>query len=165
MESNKLNELVNKFWAAECSEQEEQLLKEYLLYGEVKEEHRELSDYMRFMEAERQHTTLDDSFDGKVLDKVDGGSQSLSMWRSVVKYAAGIALLIGVGYGIMNSSESTEGEVVASTEFVDTFDDPEVAYREVKKALMMMSVSMNEGVEATESIGEFHRAQTEIEKN
>ena len=83
-----------------------------------------------------------------------------------MKMAAGIALFIGLFFTWKSYSDSVEVRpVLDEIVIVDTYDDPEVAYREVKKALMMMGGKMNEGASYAGSLYEFEKAKNEIEKD
>lgn len=52
-----------------------------------------------------------------------------------------------------------------STQPEDTFDDPQVAFEETKKIMMMLSSNMNKGQEYAVTLGEFSKAQEQIKEN
>jgi len=161
MGSHELSELSERFWRGECTEAEEKRLRMAVLYGEIAEDQQELADYFRFLERQ-QEVVLDEQFDAQILDRIQA-TKGESQGSYFLKMAAGFALLLGLGYGIYQWQASPVPPVEVA-DFTDTYDDPEVAYKEVKKALMMMSSNMNEGMEPAEKLGEFHRAQKELEE-
>ncbi|MEM7370379.1 MAG: hypothetical protein AAF587_17350 [Bacteroidota bacterium] len=164
MESHILNQLAEKFWEGKSTEQEEQQLKESLLQGPVPPELNSLAEYLQSLEAYRSATTLDQEFDAQMLAKIQPPAPVRSLksgWAMLTKIAAGIVLLLGMAWGIQTMTQPQEEEIVS--EFVDTFEDSEIAYQEVKKALLIVSANMNEGLEHAELLGEFHKVKSEVE--
>lgn len=164
MGSHEFEQLSERFWRGECTEAEEERLREAALYGQLPKGNEALLDYFRFLEKEGS-VGLDADFDEEILKAIspsDNSAQGAYFWRM----AAGLALLIGLSYFAYTSFQGTTGggELVQTDEFVDTYDDPELAYKEVKRALMMMSTNINTGIEPTEKLGEFHRAAKTLEE-
>jgi len=81
--------------------------------------------------------------------------------------AAGIALLVGLT--LINKLQDNDkainiDPVAVNEEFIDTYDDPQEAYENVRAALMMVSSNLNEGVSYTSEMNKFEQAQKEISK-
>ena len=72
----------------------------------------------------------------------EGSSKSLPLGRLVryVAAAACFALVIGVGYHLMNQEENTN---LAEQ---DTYQDPVKAQQEAERALNMLAMNLNKGV-------------------
>jgi|GEM_PF-1302732 len=146
MESKRLDELVARFWEGACSEAEERELKEIVLYGELPAKHAELKSYMSYMDRSKDEEGLGDVFDRQVLaaiEKRENASDSFP-W---MKMAAGMALLVGLFFTWRSYSDpQIVPDVQEEIVITDTYEDPEVAYREVKKALMLVGNKMNQGI-------------------
>jgi hypothetical protein len=165
MESNRLDELAARFWEGACSEAEELELRKELLCGPDLAKHSELRSYIRYLEQQSSDDALGDIFNKQILQAIEQ-KKEISSSFPWMKMAAGIALFIGLFFTWKSYSDSVEVRpVLDEIVIVDTYDDPEVAYREVKKALMMMGGKMNEGASYAGSLYEFEKAKNEIEKD
>ena len=73
---------------------------------------------------------------------MEGSSKSLPLGRLVryVAAAACFALVIGVGYHLMNQEENT------SLAEKDTYQDPVKAQQEAERALNMLAMNLNKGM-------------------
>ncbi len=172
MDYHSIKEIIRKFWLGETSLEEENTLKKYFLYNQnPPEEFQTAADYFAAIEADNR-MELSDDFDqemmGKIIamEKKSGNIQSSRKWIPYL-IAASIALLVGIT--IINKLQDTDNpinvEPVAVTEeFIDTYDDPETAYENVRAALMMVSSNLNEGVSYTSELNKFEQAQKEISK-
>ena len=163
MEFHTLQQLADKYWQGECTDQEEQDLTQALLNQEVPAGLEALADYLRFNQAERNSLTLDDSFDEMILQQIQPTIQKPQKLRSsrastFFQIAAAIALLMVSSFSVYSLMQPV---TPAETEWVDTYDNSEEAYREVRKALMLVSSTMNDGMEHTQALGEFHKATLE----
>ena len=167
MGSKELAEVAKRYWEGQCTEEEEARLREHLLYGQVPQGLEDLADYLRYQESQKHSLSLDDTFDRKVLSSIEASNGRVFQLPTVWKIAAGIALLVGAffmfrslqGDGLPGSSQTM------AEEFQDTYDDPELAYQEVKKALRMVSGGMNEGSTAMNGLSLFHEAKKEVEQD
>lgn len=162
MESNKLEQLIERFWRGEATESEEDQLREAVRYGQCPEKHADLKDYFAFLDASKNEEALGEVFDLQVMHEIERRS-SMSAGFPWMKLAAGIAILLASFFGLRSMMES--GQEIPQEEelvFVDTYDDPEIAYQEVKKALMIMGNGMNEGLSYTGKLGAFDQAKESI---
>ena len=159
MDSQKLSELADKFWNGECSEQEERDLKNCITHGEILGGLEGLAEYFQFTDQERSAKNLDDTFDATILHHIENTPPKIEKFF-MLKLAAGILIIVGIGFSMKAYFEANNA--IETNEFVDTFDNSEVAYREVKKALSIMSSSMSSGMVYTGRMSAFHKAQKEL---
>jgi len=115
---------------------------------------------------------LGDDFDKLMMDKIMNlekkstrGNAKKKIWPYIM--AAGIALLVGLT--LINKLQDNDkainiDPVAVNEEFIDTYDDPQEAYENVRAALMMVSSNLNEGVSYTSEMNKFEQAQKEISK-
>ena len=77
-----------------------------------------------------------------------------------MRIAAGIAVLMVAVWFI-----KTEVRKSTPQEIVDTYDDPQLAFEETKKALMMISKGFGQAEQEAKKINLFNEAQEEIQKS
>jgi hypothetical protein len=164
MKHDRLDILAERFWNGECSEVEEQDLKELIQEGAVPAEHAELKAYLDFTSSAQEDELLGGAFDQQVMQEIDRRESTSNGYPYWMKIAAGIAIILGL-FGAMQSLMDTDGITTNPDAIVmvdDTFEDPEMAYEEVKKALALMGMKMNDGLDHAGSLGKFDQATAEI---
>ncbi|NND93523.1 MAG: hypothetical protein HKN45_01590 [Flavobacteriales bacterium] len=165
MESKKIDRLAELFWKGETSEAQEMELREAILYGPESDEHEELKDYFKYAEEIKGSKTLGDLFDVQMMNEIESRSARNSSFF-LFKMAAGIVILLGLFFGLRSVLDDSGSQIPLDQEMVivDTYDDPEQAYQEVKNALMLVSKNMNQGLSYTGSLGQFDKAKGKIKK-
>ena len=162
MEYLKVKELAQKFLLAQTSEQEESELKSVLINPtfELDEELKEVADMLRFFENEKQELNLDDAFDQRIMAKIESDSDTkvIPIARKSWYWAAAATAVLVMGLSWILQNQSVN-QLADATE-----EDPMQAYLETKKALMFMSVQLNEGISYVEEIKEFDRAKEQIQR-
>ena len=156
MEYHRLKDLVARFWAGKCSEEEELELANYFEYADDYDEFKETADYFNFLNRERTTNGLDLEFDQKVLNSI-GPKRNFSL-TVLMRIAAGFVVLLGLYIGIRMSGDPVNP--IASE--ADTYETPEEAYNEVKKALLLVSNKMNTSKEYGSELSKFSSAKNEI---
>lgn len=83
-------------------------------------------------------------------------TNNFSKWWSI---AASFLVLLGVGvYGYLNSDNSNKKQNLGS------FDNPEVAFIETQKALLMLSININTAYDGMQYIKEYENSKNLIFK-
>src|SRR5512134_1073451 len=139
MDSKRINELLSKYWNCETSLEEEAELREHFKKGNIPDEHKESAPLFQYFEENKKKSLNDISFDGQVMEKIQGPVEQGQIVRLVyntMRIAAGLAVVLAATWFIRNEIRSTTPQ-----EVVDTYDDPKMAFEETKKALMMISKS------------------------
>jgi hypothetical protein len=161
MDSKKIEELLNRYWNCETSLEEEQELRQYFRASEIPEQWKETANLFRYFEENKKKTLTDVSFDHDVLQKIKvspKGKMSSLIFNSL-RIAAGIAVLAIAFVFVKNEiRKSTPAEIV------DTYDNPQLAFEETKKALLMISKSFGTAEEQAKKINMFNEAKEGIEK-
>lgn len=139
-------ELENKYWAAELSDEERDLLHTPEVKAQVSEELRTMLD---FFESEKQETSTrpvvvpHDADEIRTEPKVIQLNKA-SQWQ---KMAAAVAVLVLAGT-LSTTYILNKGNAGVATE--DTFANPEEALEEVIKTLSFASEKINQGYSATQ---------------
>lgn len=161
MDSDKINSLLDKYWACETTLDEEKELREYFEQGEFPEQLRETSHLFRYFSETRSNAISDVSFDRQVIDRISAGKQGKvrRLLFNTMRIAAGVAVLVVATFLVRNEIRNNNPEDVA-----DTYSDPKIAFEETKKALMMISKSFGTAEEEAKKINLFNEAQEVVRK-
>jgi hypothetical protein len=147
MDSKRIEQLLEKYWNAETSLEEEQELHQFFQGNDIPENLKETAGLFRYFETEKTRT-LNENFDAAVTKQItqrhSGKFVSMTNWFQIARVAAGIVVMVAAIYLIGH-------EVRKPNEMVDTESDPKLAFEQTKKALMMIS-------------NNFHKAQNEASK-
>ncbi|MFT5917483.1 MAG: hypothetical protein ACJAWV_003556 [Flammeovirgaceae bacterium] len=152
----KIRQLLDKYWACEASESEEDELKNYFNSGNIAEEFREFQPMFQFFKQQKS-AKLDGKFESQLLGKLEPKKLTVSknQWfRNFAKVAASLLLILTCAYFFTNPQNPTKTKVAV---LEDTYEDPKEAYEAVRKALMQVSGSLNEGAEYAVSIQKINK--------
>jgi hypothetical protein len=158
MESNRIEKLLERYWNCETSLEEEHELRQYF-QGEVPEHLKESAPLFRYYELNKKKAISDIGFDQKIMARLRPKGKMASLLRNSMRIAAGIAVVMVAFFIVKNEvRKSTPQEVV------DTYDNPQLAYEETKKALLLISKSFGTAEAQAKKINLFNQATEEIEK-
>lgn len=160
MDSEKIDELLNKYWNCETSLEEEQQLQAYFRDTAVPDGLKETANLFRYFDDQKKKELTDISFDHSVKKKISPQKEKMrSLFFNTMRIAAGIAVLIVAVWLVR--LEVRKG---TPPEMADTYDDPDRAFEETKKALMMISKSFNTAEAQAKKLNLFNEAQQNIQK-
>lgn len=161
MDSEKIDELLGKYWNYETSLEEEEQLRALFRNGETPEHLAEAGNLFRYFDEQKNKALPDVAFDTKVMRKIQGPAKATvrALLFNTMRIAAGIAVLIAAVWLVrLEVRKSTPQEMA------DTYDDPKMAFEETKKALMMISKSFGTAEEQAKKINLFNEAQKDVRK-
>lgn len=162
MDSNKLQNLLQKYWSGETTMEEEHALKDYFRQADVPDELKEVAAMFRYFDQTKKNALNDIAFDRTLIDKVSGKlnqGKGRNLLFNSMRIAAGVVVVMAATWFIRNEIRQTTPQ-----EVVDTYDDPKLAFEETKKALMMIGKSFGTAEEQAKKINLFNEAQEEIQK-
>jgi hypothetical protein len=161
MDSNRIENLLNKYWNCETSLEEEQQLREYFKGGDIPEQWKETAALFRYFEENKKRTLNDVAFDAAVMQNVQPQKKGklVKLFYNSMRIAAGIAVLVMAVWFVRKEVRDTTPQ-----EVVDTYDDPQLAFEETKKALLMISKSFGTAESQAKKLNMFNEAQKEIQK-
>jgi hypothetical protein len=154
---SRVEELLEKYWAAESSIAEEQELRKLVSTAEgIPEELKGLFDHF---ETE-QSAALGEDFDQMILSMIETEKKTkvISLngyFKQYASIAAAVLVLVMSSYFFTQQQKSYEQ--------VDTFDSPELALKEFKKQMLMVSAYMNTGSNSLNELSNMSKANTAIE--
>jgi len=162
MDSERMDELLNKYWKGETSLEEEEQLKSGFREAPIPEQYKEAAALFRYFEEQKNKTLTDISFEKDVIKKIQApkkGKIRILVYNTL-RIAAGIVVLVLAVWLVRIEVRKSSPQ-----EMTDTYDDPKVAFEETKKALMMISKSFGTAEEQAKKINLFNEAQKNIRKD
>jgi hypothetical protein len=156
MEQQKIMALMDKYWLAETSVEEEAVLGAYFRQPDIAPELEPFRYLFAYYEEESQ-LVPSAALEEKIMKIIEQPPRRLGWW-----YGAAAAVVLGIGLYLAYPLLRPHGEevvkvpvgkeiVVAGREHVtDTYDDPQEALVAVQKALMTVSVKIDRGKHMTQ---------------
>ncbi len=158
MDSEKLEELLQKYWDCETSLEEEQQLHEYFRNENVPEKLKDTAALFHYFEQQKS-TSVSEQFDRTLMGQLKKPKGKVTnLIQTSLKIAAGIAVLVVAVFFVRE--EIRKNDVVAME---DTYDDPQKALEETKKALLMISKGFGRAEEQAKKINMINEAQDKIQ--
>ena len=135
MDLKQVEHLLEKYWEGSSSIEEEKLIQEFFASNDLPKHLEVYSDLFTSPELSI-HPELGKEFDTAILNKIKAEPKS-NVWNAFKIAAIGLILLIT---SISIFQVDTEKQVAQ-----DTFNTPEAALAETKRAFAMISEAMNKG--------------------
>ena len=164
MDSKKVGALRKKYWEGNTSQEEEEALKK--LADNRPSQLDSDEEYFSFLNKKGAEQPLNKEFEDEILRLIDVKKAKSKPKNIAIKYwyiAASLTLIISVSIifkrGIFN--ENSAVQVVQ----VDTFEDPEKAFEETKKALLFLSEKLNQSSEYATQFSKFEQSQEILKQN
>ncbi len=146
MNTERIEQLLEKYWLCETSVAEEEELRSFFLQEAVPGH---LAKYKAMFEIQQEDTEagLDEQFEERILqliqeDKEEKKPVRKFTLRPVLQIAASIAVILGLWFSIQYLNQDHNDPWKQ-----DTYQNPEQALAEVQKVLSMVSGQMERGQE------------------
>jgi hypothetical protein len=162
MNSKKAEALLKKYWEGNSSQKEELELKSFFSTKDGSS-HKDAA-FFNYLNTKKEDTPLDEGFDHNILESIQRNTSSTG--RVNLKYwsiAASLALLLTAG--IIFKYANTQKGRVPQVVVVDTYEDPQKAFEETKKALLFLSSKLNQSSEYAAQLSKFEQSQEIIKQN
>lgn len=154
MDFNHRNRLLDKYWNAKSTVEEEQFLKNDLVAGLDEDE-----DVINYFESLHHFSQikLDDAFDERLLKRIERSHlKNKIVVRKFWPMAAAILIIVGIGIGVYINFNNTTDQIIAAEH------DPEKAFELTKQALLLVSGELNRGASYTLSLEQFDKTVEKI---
>ncbi|SCY66260.1 hypothetical protein [Flavobacterium caeni] len=143
MESDKIEQLLEKYFEGETTTAQEKQLQDYFS-GDVPahlEQYKPMFGYFSLAREQQFEQTV----------PLQSGKRKRVAWLSV---AASVVVLVGVGtFAYFNQTQPQD---------LGTYDSPEEAFRETQKALALLSSHVNTGVESVQYMQTFEATKDRV---
>jgi hypothetical protein len=163
MDSNRLDELIKKYWDCETSLEEEAQLREYFNGNDVPEQWKETAALFRYFE-EQKSKSVEPQFEPTVVNRLESSKlkpegRVAKLFANAMRMAAGVAVLLLAVYFVRQEIRKTDDHLAVK----DTFNDPERAFEETKKALLMISKGFGSAGQHAKKINMINEAREKIQ--
>lgn len=164
METRQIRHLLEKYFEGNTSLEEERILALYFHGDQIAEEFarerllfRELHDMKQEMNPDLQFTDL--------IDKAIKG-QSMKSRRHIlpayfIRIAAGFLVLVALSVAFW-LFRGTQDVPTTTPALADTYTDPQKAYEETKRALMLVSARLNQGKSQLSHLSHFNQGMQQL---
>lgn len=150
MECNKIEILLEKYFQGETTIVEEKELRTYFSSSDVAthlEQYKPLFVYFSETKEEKSREVLPE------FKTVRSKKRSFTG----MYIAASVLVLLGIGTYVFNRDNP-----VSEKRELGTYDDPKVAFKETQKALALLSIHVNTGIESVQLIHEYDNSKGKI---
>ncbi|MCB0495954.1 MAG: hypothetical protein KDC79_07445 [Cyclobacteriaceae bacterium] len=168
MDSKRIELLLERYWNCVSTLEEEAELKEYFTTTQEIPEHlKQAAPLFQYFDKEAEVSLNDSSFEEKLLKEVRSHQQPTGKVRRLeqnfqnyMKVAAAIVIVIATSF--IFRMEIWKGDKPELLLAEDTYKNPEQAYAETKKALMLIASKMNSGKKEVEKISILSKAESKV---
>lgn len=159
MESERIKTLIQKYWDAETSLEEEAELRRYFSGEQVGAEWKDTASLFRYYDLKKQEAVADPDFDQHVMKKIrkKPAGNMRSMVFNMGRIAAGLLVVVAITYFVREEARKSY-----PSEVVDTYSDPQLAFEETKKALMILSKGFEKAQHEAGKMRVFHEAEQKV---
>ncbi len=160
MNFRQIEKLLERYFNGETSLEEEKILKDFFKGGNIPPHLLSLKKQFEYFADEQKNNYLDERFDHKVLDQITqnekSNTRSIKLRRlyTYSSIAASIIIVLSIFFKFDPFSKKMD----------DTFNDPQIAYEETKKALLFVSKVLNKGISPVEKVASFDEGSKQMSK-
>jgi hypothetical protein len=162
MDFKRIEELLEKYWDAETSLEEEQELHQFFQQKDIPENLKETAPLFQYFSEEKSRS-LDKNFDAVVTKEIrqrrGGKIVSMTNWFQIARVAAGVIVVVAAVYLIGHEVRKSSPEEMADTE-----SDPKLAFEQTKKALLMISKNFHKAEDEAKKINLLNEAEEKIQR-
>jgi len=160
MDSNRIDQLLQRYWDCETTLEEEKELRDFFRQPTIPEQHKEAATLFRYFDAQKGHTLNEASFETVVKQKSHRPNGRLvTLAYNSMRIAAGIAVLVLATWLVRNEIRTNDPAAVE-----DSYDDPKLAFEETKKALLMISKSFETAESKARKLDLLNEAKEQVQK-
>ena len=167
MDLTKIEALLERYWEGETTVGEEQELKAFFAQEEIPEHlgvYAPLFQYLGGQQVKtaprieaRPHLKMNNTS----IEKAGKKQVKMISWFARVAKVAAVGLVLAVATYLVREEYLSNKQQVQPV-VADTFEDPQKAFEETKKALMLISKNFGKGRKQMQKLGVLHEAQQKI---
>lgn len=160
MDSDKIKDLLERYWNCETTLEEEQWLRDFFNSNEVPQSLQQEAQLFQYLKQQQNVKLSDLNFEQKLKQKLqpkEGKVRSLLM--TGMKLAAGISVVVASFWLVRQELKKDQ-----SDEVVDTYNDPQKAFEETKRALQLISKNFGKAQKASTNINLINEATEKLQK-
>jgi hypothetical protein len=157
MDYNKIKILLEKYWNCETTLEEESLLQEYFSGTDMPEDLKEYKPLFQYYKSQRA-VKVTEGFEERVISEIESNEKKGKRRYLNIYYKVAAAVIL-ILFFVTIHQQFIKVREKATVLVQDTFEDPEKALEETKKALLLVSEKWNKGKDNITKLSEFNRAE------
>ncbi len=160
MDYQNINELLEKYFEGNTSQEEEMLLKEYFSKSDIPARYQYLKQMFQYFNEEKTKGNPDFNINAEIKCTIENQwkNESRNKFNRIIKWSSSVAAIFILAIGIYNYFNKP------SVSVKDTFSDPDQAYIETKRALMYVSNCMNKNTSKLKYLAEIDKSYKKLNK-
>lgn len=167
MEREHIAALLEKYWNGETSLEEEKIIKDYFSTDDVPEEWQQEAGFFKFLDHQQERVTLKDEEILAHLEAVKPARHrqtgAIRLWMQNAGKAAAVVAIIAVAALFVREDYMSKKEQMDPV-ISDTFEDPQKAFEETKKALLLVSQQFGKGKKHAQKLKVLDEAAQEVQE-
>lgn len=151
MDYKYIEQLLERYWTADTSVEEERILRTFFSQENIPSEFAKYRNLFAYEQQNLDNDKLGDDFDERMLSLTEEAVQPAqrrtltSRLMPLFKAAACVAIIVTLGNASQMAMQDTDGdEDINYSSYKDTFSDPSEAYNNVADALRLVSDGMSQ---------------------
>ena len=167
MDLTKIEKLLARYWNGETTLEEEAELKEFFTHQAVPGHLQFYAPLFQYFDGQKLKTapSIEDQIRLEVnytrSEKGKGKQGRVVPWITQVAKIAAVGLVLAVATYLVRE-EYLDNKQQVQPMVADTFEDPQKAFEETKKALMLISKNFGKGRKQMQKLGVLYEAQQKI---
>jgi hypothetical protein len=161
MKNQEIRSLLEKYYDGNTSKEEDKALIQYFSTQEIDPEFLDDKEYFEFLGKEIDQVFGIEDLSGQIWENIEKHEDKLNhktftynnLNKIILAVAASIIIAV-VSITIIKYDDLTGEKQI---QFADTYDNPEVAYIEAKKALLLISQTFNKGTNHINNLESFEK--------
>lgn len=163
MEREQIKKLLEKYWEGETSLEEEKELKQYFARPDVPEDLQQEGSFFRYLNQQHDNISLEDEEILELLrNEPQKNDNQIRLYIEKMVKVAAVILIVAVAIFFIREDYELKKEKMDPV-ISDTFEDPQKAFEETKKALMLVSRQFNKGQKHAAKLGAFDEATDKVQ--
>ncbi|MCU0384178.1 MAG: hypothetical protein MUF68_08950 [Cyclobacteriaceae bacterium] len=160
MDSDKIKALLERYWNCETTLEEEQWLRDFFNGNDIPQNLQHEAQLFRYLKQQQTVNLHDLSFEHSLKQKIQPKESKLrSLFATGLKLAAGISVVVASFWLVRQELREDQ-----PNEVVDTYDDPQKAFEETKRALQLISKNFGKAQKASTNINLINEATEKLQK-
>jgi len=159
-----IKQLLGKYYDGNTSKEEEQFLKDYFRYSSVPAELDTDKELFLYTASENNAVPLNSQFEQKLSNWIDEQGENEKKTRRLFwSYRiAGIAATFAIIVVCYLTLFQSKTNVPIALKDKDTYDNPQLAYAEAKRALLYISQQLNKGTAPLSQVGKLNTGMNKL---
>jgi hypothetical protein len=160
MEYHTIEEILNRYLEGESTLEEEALLKEYFSRTDLPEDQGEMKELFRYLNTARTESKPDFDVTANLNSVIENEwkKDNRHRFRRIIAWIGSAAAVLVLSFGIFQYINKPQAMIK------DSYKDPKLAYLETKRALLMVSRTMNHNTARLKYLAKVDQSINQVKK-